>query len=535
MRLLASRVSSVQQKAFVCWRCSLRRNANLARRRTLTHSVDQSRRKYWENEKNRKYAEQHTVLDVLEERGLINQLTGILAKGKSTENTERRPGVYCGVDPTAVSMHVGHLVPYMALFWMYLYGYPSYAIVGDATSQIGDPTGRTTSRETLKSDARESNASNILQQLERMFGNVDKIAAKHNIRVASSGMTWMIRRNLEWTEKVSWLTVLKTLGTGFRLGPMLSRDTVKLKMEKGDGMSFAEFSYPLLQAYDWWHLYHLEYVQIQIGGSDQFGNIVTGIDAIQHMMKMYSNDGTVHNQSINLRAGNEAPMYEPLGLTVPLLTTASGAKFGKSAGNAIWLDKDMTSVFDLYGYFVSTPDADVERLLKFFTFLPLDTIAAVIREHNGDPSKRVAQHLLAQNFVELVHGKEEAAAAEAQHRAAFAKLLDGSHFSIQTFRDREDIVSLPRSDVVGQPLAKVLHVAGFIESRSKAQNLLEQSGIRLFGRTDGSADSTGFKKLGSKDKFISIQHDWILDGNLLVFKIGKNKIVAIQVTEEMDN
>jgi len=234
--------------------------------------------------------------------------------------------------------------------------------IGGATSQIGDPTGRTTSREALKDGTREDNEYIINLQIERIFHNVGKIATKHNTGAPSSvTLDGTITNNKGYYPTLSFLEVLKTLGTGFRLGSMLSRDTcvtlsscpmflakltfcrVKLKMEKGDGMSFAEFSYPLLQAYDWWYLHQLEDVQIQIGGSDQFGNIVTGIDAIRHMTKI-SNDKTIRT-----RTAQEAALYEPFGLTVPLLTTASGAKFGKSAGNAIWLEKSMTGVFDLYG------------------------------------------------------------------------------------------------------------------------------------------------------------------------------------------
>ena len=176
-------------------------------------------------------------------------------------------------------------------------------------------------------------------------------------------------------------------------------------------MSFAEFTYPLLQAWDWWHMYHTKGVQIQIGGSDQFGNIIAGIDAIKYIAKNHPDP--------DVRQESEEEKLTPFGFTVPLLTTATGQKFGKSAGNAIWLDKEMTSSFDLYQFFLRTSDADVGRYLRLFTFLPLPEIETILAAHAELPSERKAQHLLAREFVELVHGEVDAAAAEQQHRSIF--------------------------------------------------------------------------------------------------------------------
>ena len=337
---------------------------------------------------------------------------------------------------------------------------------------------------------------------------------------------------------------------------MLSRDTcvvlkirsnrfctdicsVKLKMEKGDGMSFAEFCYPLLQAWDWWHQYSHEDVQIQIGGSDQFGNIVTGIDAIRHMRKFSEKHRTM---SSNV---HESAMHEPLGLTVPLLTTTSGEKFGKSAGNAIWLDKSMTPVFDLYGFFVSTPDADVERLLRVLTLLDLEHIKSVMQEQSRHPSKRVAQHLLARHFVEMVHGEEEAEKAEAQHRASFGRVDDTPENTFVEMVRKDVEVRLARSQVIGQNLARVLQLAGFVSSRSKAQNLIELDAIRVYRKAsapESKSSAFSFVKLAEmlprltdrkvKDKIVFVENDWVLEDKFLVIRIGrKAKILTIELTD----
>jgi len=186
-------------------------------------------------------------------------------------------------------------------------------------------------------------------------------------------------------------------------------------MEKGDGMSYSEFSYPIMQSWDWWHLYNTKGVQVQIGGADQYGNITAGIDAVKHISK--------NHPAPEVRKEVE-PLGDPFGFTVPLLTTSSGAKFGKSAGNAIWLDHEQTSTFDLYGYFLRTSDADVGKYLKLFTFMPVAEIDALVSEHQAEPSQRKAQHALARELVEIVHGAHEAKIAEEQHRFLFRKQPD---------------------------------------------------------------------------------------------------------------
>lgn len=357
-----------------------------------------------------KSGERQSMLKTLEERGFIHQVTGdrdqldqLLIK--------KRMGVYCGIDPTAPSLHVGHMLPFMVLFWMYFHGYEAVSILGAATSKIGDPTGRTTDRPEMSSVERKANLVSMHYQMKKLWANVERAGASHGLQADKFCRRGLIN-NSAWWNKLAFLDVLKYLGKGLRVGEMLAKDTVKTKMESGHGISFAEFCYPLLQSWDWWEMYQQRNIQIQIGGADQYGNIVAGVDAVKYMLKN-APEPEVRKDPLN-------PEDAPYGFTVPLLTTASGAKFGKSAGNAVWLDPQMTSTFDLYGYFVGTSDDDVHRFLKLFTFLPINTIAGVMGAHANDKSRRLAQHTLAYEFVALIHGQDAAKSVQNQHKTLFA-------------------------------------------------------------------------------------------------------------------
>ena len=305
-----------------------------------------------------------------------------------------------------------------------------------------------------------------------------------------------------------------------------SETRVKTRLESGAGMSFSEFCYPLLQAWDWWHLYHTNGIQLQVGGSDQYGNIIAGMDAINHINKN-------HYNPIHRVKQNEESFAKPMGFTVPLLTTSSGEKFGKSAGNAVWLDKEQTSCFDLYQYFLRTPDTDVERYLKLFTFLPLTDVSSLVTTHMEAPHKRVAQHKLAYEVLCLVHGDKDARTARDQHAAVFEKasvstLLgsatssspsstyepahpknygplpgpSGSHTppkSLPTdissslnihapqsnaFNTPLSHTVLPISLVKDMPIARVLYSAGLVTSRSEGHRLILKRGAYVANRPD---------------------------------------------------
>lgn len=277
----------------------------------------------------------------------------------------------------------------------------------------------------------------------------------------------------------------------------------KTKLNSPDGMSFAEFTYPILQAWDWWHMYNTMKIQVQIGGSDQFGNIVAGIEAINYIRTNHP-DPDVRDEFkplLNLTVQDEfkpKDLNAPIGFTTPLLTNSNSEKLGKSAGNALWLDGDMTSPFALYGYWLRQPDADVERYLKFFTFLPMETIRTAVKEHMEDPKKRKGQHLLAREFVELVHGEQVAIKAEAEHRAMFsnppldpkslAKVYDeiDTHYpntkSLNTWSPSPTpTVQLPKSIIATKSIGQIIHAAGLASSRSDGHRLAQSGGVYIGG------------------------------------------------------
>ena len=300
----------------------------------------------------------------------------------------------------------------MPLFWMYMNGFRAVTLIGGATARIGDPTGRLVSRDKMKTGDVAMHMVKIHYQLKKLWVNADMQARRYGYK-----KNWAWRRGIlqngHWWNRLPMLEVLQRLGAGMRLGPMLSRDSVKRKMTEGDGVSFAEFTYPLLQAWDWFHMYFTQGIQVQIGGSDQYGNIVTGADSFKIIRASEPDPAK--------KLPQRGYIDDPVGFTVPLLTDSAGNKFGKSAGNAIWLDKFDTPVFECYGYFMRRADDDVESLLKLFTFIPAETIGKIMERHREDPAMRLAQHVLAFEVSTLVHGMADADAARRQHWAMYRK------------------------------------------------------------------------------------------------------------------
>jgi tyrosyl-tRNA synthetase len=481
--------------------------------------------------------------------------------------TEKRIGAYVGIDPTASSLHVGHMLPLMSLFWMYVHGYATISLIGGATAKIGDPTDRLITRENTKEKVQEQNTSNMELQLERLWVSVERYARKYGFERNSAWQRASLN-NSKWMSTLTIMEVLQVLGPGMRLGSMLARDTyvplkmlsvclnsdansVKNKMKKGDGMSYAEFSYPILQAWDWWHMYMACGIQMQIGGSDQYGNITAGIDAVKYI--------SANCPLPNLRE-TVATQGPPFGFTVPLLTTSSGQKFGKSAGNAIWLDVNQTSSFELYKFFLGTSDADVGRYLRLFTFMPIEQIDNLVEEHTKSASLRIAQHALARDFVELVHGEEEARYAESQHRLLFAgKTMSTEEYAAaqaaatmprppaieqQDFELPEDEIGvkrklkphlkLPRAVIDYANIGKILLACGLAKSASEGHRLVSSQAIyvgSLSGGTDhaspipdGPLDFTLVKAWAKSD-----MKKYMIANQLLIFRRGKHNIRIIEV------
>ena len=319
-------------------------------------------------------------------------------------------------------------------------------------------------------------------------------------------------------------------------------------MTEGDGMSFAEFTYPLIQGWDFWQLYSKNGVQMQIGGSDQYGNIVSGIDIVKTIRETETAD--------HLRIPSDWT-HEPVGFTVPLLTDSSGAKFGKSAGNAIWLDHAMTSPFEFYGYFVSRPDEDVERLLKLFTFLPLSDISTLMQLHKEDLPRRVAQHVLAFEVTSVVHGPEVALREQMQHQLMFGKapieLPEGMVTSAKGVKPAgfkpvdglrttaneatQDTMKLPESLVNGKSVARILFACGLASSVTEGTRLVQQGGAYVAASpgphmqrlTPGSLDWTPVKTW-----FPSDTQRFLIDNKLLILRRGKSNVRIIEMVDDLE-
>lgn len=414
------------------------------------------------------------ILNDLAARGLIHDTTDIDAL---RDRLGQGPvSVYAGFDPTADSLHVGNLVPLMLLRRFQLFGHRPVALAGGATGMIGDPGGRSSERSLLDAATLDSNLAAIKPQLEMLLD------------FAPGDTQASLVDNRDWTAPMGVLEFLRDVGKHVTVNTMLAKDSVKSRVESDAGISFTEFSYMLLQANDFHHLFNKMKVELQVGGSDQWGNITAGIDLIRRKEAAH-----VH------------------GLTVPLVTRADGQKFGKSADGAVWLSPERTTPYAFFQYFVNVDDRDVERFLLQMTLLPVEEIAAVLSDHQADPGKRHAQQVLAKAVTALVHGQAEAdkAAGASQGFTRAVGELSGADWA-------ELASSLPNFEVapadLGRDLVEFLAENGAIASRSEGRRLIAQSGLSLNdavvteGRVllaeDFNTDGYALARRGKKQRFI---------------------------------
>lgn len=308
------------------------------------------------------------IIDELEWRDAINQQTD--AEGLRALANEKAVSVYCGIDPTGDSMHIGHLIPFMVLKRFQLAGHRPVILIGGATGTIGDPSGRQTERS--------------LQTLEQVQANVDALTAQMKKLFVTEGDNQIrLVNNYDWTHKINVIEFLRDYGKNFSINTMLAKDVVSSRLDSG--ISFTEFSYQILQSLDYLHLFRNEDVQLQIGGSDQWGNITSGLDFIRK------------------KEGAEAKAF---GLTIPLMLKADGTKFGKTAGGAVWLDPKKTTPYEFYQFWANSDDRDVVKYLKYFTFLEKEQIDELAQKVETEPHKREAQKMLAEEMTRFVHGEE---------------------------------------------------------------------------------------------------------------------------------
>ncbi len=394
-------------------------------------------------------------LEELRWRGFLEQCTDeaglaeLLAAGRTTG--------YIGFDPTADSLHVGSLLPIMGLVHLQRHGHRPLAIVGGGTALVGDPSGKTELRQVLSRERIVANGEGLRRQLA------------HFLRLGDGPDDGLMLDNIVWLEDYRYVDFLRDVGRHFSVNRMLTMESVRLRMEVG--LSFLEFNYMLLQAYDFLVLAREHGCRLQMGGSDQWGNIVMGIDLIRRVL------------------GDQA-----YGVTFPLLATAAGAKMGKTAAGAVWLDARRTSPYDFHQYWINTDDRDVGRFLRLYTLLPREEIERLERLEGAEI--REAKRRLAFEVTAMVHGRAEAEAAE---RAAAALFGGGGAGAGGDVAGDAAIPtsSRPAADLAGEGLwiADALADAGLVKSRGEARRLVRQGGVRI----NGEAVSDEMHRLGPGD------------------------------------
>jgi tyrosyl-tRNA synthetase len=385
------------------------------------------------------------ILDELQWRGLIadmanrDELVNLLAPGAKPAT------VYAGFDPTADSLHLGTLIPLFILRRFQVAGHRVIAVAGGATGMIGDPSGKSSERTLLSAETLDANIAGIQGQLARLLDFESKTNPA------------LLVNNADWTRGVGILDFLRDIGKHFSVNAMMAKDSVKSRMETG--ISFTEFSYSLLQAFDFLHLYEKHGCLVQAGGADQWGNITAGIDLIRR-----KHDAVA------------------CGLTTPLLTKSDGTKFGKTEGGAVWLSPEKTSVYKFYQFLIQVEDAQVIQLLKYFTFLPVEDIDALAAQHAATPERRDAHRKLALELTQLVHGESATADAIRASEILFGGSLEG----ITEKQFNEVIAEVPNStepmSVLGQPagaLVEMLVAAKLSPSKGQARKDIELGGVYL--------------------------------------------------------
>ncbi len=422
------------------------------------------------------------LIDDLIWRGLLADCTDL--EGLRKRLAEGPIALYCGFDPTGDSLHVGHLVGQLTLRRFQLAGHRPIPLAGGATGMIGDPSGKSAERNLLTREQLVHNVTCIKNQLGRLldFGRADNPA--------------VLVDNADWTAPLSFLDFLRDVGKHFPLSAMLAKDSVKLRMGSDAGISYTEFSYQLLQAYDFYHLRKALGCELQIGGSDQWGNITAGCDFVRRKLGV--------------------PVW---GWTFPLITKADGSKFGKTESGAVWLDPERTSPYRFYQFFVNTEDAKVGEYLRKFTFLTRAEIEALEAAHAANPGAREAHRALAREVTTLAHGADATEAAIAASQILFGGTIGDTPEAV--FRDL--IAEIPNAaldaatlDGEGAALIDLLVAAGLCPSKGQARRDLEAGGVYVNNQRSSGIE----QRIGRGD---------LLYGRYLLLRKGKKSYAALSV------
>jgi tyrosyl-tRNA synthetase len=426
------------------------------------------------------------LVDILRQRGFIDQTTHDQELRDYFESP--RATGYIGFDPTASSLHIGHLVPIMALAHMQRAGHRPIALVGGGTGLVGDPSGKTEMRQMLTLEDVDRNAAGIKQQLSRFLDFDEEGALQLN--------------NAEWLTALGYISFLRDIGRHFSVNRMIKAESYKLRLDSEEGLSFIEFNYMVLQAYDFLELARRHDCRLQMGGRDQWGNIVAGVELIRRMEQKTA-----------------------FGITFPLITTSSGEKMGKTARGAVWLDPARTSPYEYYQYWVNTDDRDVARFLALFTFLPLEEIVAVERIWDG-ALLNAAKTVLAFEATRLAHGPEQAQAALEAGQRLFGRrdlptgILPSS--AIPRGQAEADPSAIPSSAVgldrllAGVPAFRLFHEVGLASSGAAARRLIDQGGAYVNG-----------KRIDAHEQLITAGD--LTDEGAMVLRSGKKRFHRLTV------
>ena len=398
---------------------------------------------------------------------------------------------YVGIDPTADSLHIGHLVGVMMLRHFQNCGHKPYALVGGATGMIGDPSGKSAERNLLTEEVLAHNIKGIQKQLAKFL----------DFESEASNRAELVN-NYDWMKEFSFLSFIRDIGKHITVNYMMAKDSVKKRFdpnENTDGMSFTEFSYQLLQGYDFLHLYRQKGLTLQMGGSDQWGNITTGTELIRRI------------------AGGKA-----YALTCPLITKADGTKFGKSEGGNVWLDAEKTSPYKFYQYWINVSDEDAQRYIKIFTMLSREEIEQLISQHQAAPHLRVLQNKLAEELTTLVHGREELQKAQKASQILFGNSTsdDLRQLDAKTFLEVFDGVpqaEVNRADIAAglDMIAALSAKTGFIASNSEARRALKEKSIAV-------------NKEKVEESYIIAEKD-IIDDKFVLLQRGKKNYFVIVI------
>ena len=406
------------------------------------------------------------VYDVLQERGFVEQVTDPEALRELLGS--ERVTCYIGFDPTAKSFHVGNLLPIMALAHMQRAGHRPIALMGGGTGLIGDPSGKKEMRRAMSPKELQQNAEALKGQLSRFLD--------------FEGGRALLLNNAEWLTKLNYIEFLRDIGRHFSVNRMLAAETYRLRFET-TGLNFVEFNYMLLQAYDFLHLWRHYGCRLQMGGSDQWGNICAGVDLIRRV-----EGGTAY------------------GMVFPLLTTATGEKMGKTERGAVWLDPELTSPYEFYQYWINVDDRDVERFLALFTFLPMEEVRRLGALQGEE--LREAKEVLAYEVTKFVHGEDEARRAQETSRRAFRGEAGDLEALPTTFLKEERLRE-------GIPAYELFALTGLAATKSEARRLISQGGGYLNG-----------ERLRAFDQLITLEH---LQGGKLLLRAGKKRYHRVVV------